>query len=139
MTVSENLSRRICRGLAVLAVIAAGLALRRFGYEIGLTFPVVKYGGSILWGSMVFLLVGILTGSTRIGFMALGALAIAMVVEFSRLYHTPVLDAFRLTTAGKLLLGRVFSHWNILAYAVGIAAAAVAEVRLFNRGRGSAA
>ena len=40
-----------------------------------------------------------------------------------RLYHTPWLDGFRLTTAGALLLGRVFSLWNMLAYAIGIAAA----------------
>ncbi|WJH39777.1 DUF2809 domain-containing protein [Aliirhizobium terrae] len=139
MIASGTFSKRIGRGLAALAVIAVGLLLRRFGYEIGLPFAVVKYGGSILWGSMVFLLVGMLTGSARIGLVALSALAIATAVEFSRLYHTPELDAFRLTTAGKLLLGRVFSLWNILAYATGIAGAAVVEARLFIRARGSAA
>jgi hypothetical protein len=36
------------------------------------------------------------------------------------LYHAPWLDEFRLTTAGALLLGRVFSLWNILAYMAGI-------------------
>jgi hypothetical protein len=48
-------------------------------------------------------------------------MVIAIVVEFSRLVHTPWLDAFRLTTAGALLLGRIFSLWNLVAYAVGIA------------------
>ena len=47
--------------------------------------------------------------------------AIAIVVECSRLVHAPWLDAFRLTTAGALLLGRIFSLWNLVAYAVGIA------------------
>ncbi|SFB42035.1 Protein of unknown function [Rhizobium sp. NFR07] len=139
MIARETFSKRIGRGLAVLAVIAAGLALRRFGYEIGLPFTMVKYGGSILWGSMVFLLVGMLTGSARIALVASGAMAIALAVELSRLYHTPELDAFRLTTAGKLLLGRVFSLWNILAYATGIAGAAVVEASLLNRARGSVA
>ncbi len=139
MAANANRSRRIGRGLSVLMVIAAGLALRRFGYDLGLPFPVVKYGGSILWGSMVFLLVGILAGSARIGLFIMLALAIAVTVEFSRLYQTPQLDAFRLTTAGKLLLGRVFSLWNILAYAIGIAGAAAAEIRLFTRARVSAA
>lgn len=125
-----RLSKRIGRGIAVLVVIAAGLALRRFGYDLGMQFLVVKYGGSILWGAMVFLLVGVLSGSARGGLVALIALAIAMTVEFSRLYHTPTLDTFRLTTAGKLLLGRVFSLWNILAYAAGIAGAALIELRL---------
>lgn len=131
-----RLSKRIGRAVAVLVVIAAGLALRRFGYDLGMPFSVVKYGGSILWGAMVFLLVGVLSGSARAGLVALIALAIAMTVEFSRLYHTPTLDTFRMTTAGKLLLGRVFSLWNILAYAAGIAGAAFIELR-FTRVRRS--
>jgi hypothetical protein len=36
------------------------------------------------------------------------------------LVHTPWLDAFRLTLAGALLLGRIFSPWDMLAYGVGI-------------------
>jgi hypothetical protein len=66
------------------------------------------------------------------------ALLLAVAVEFSRLYHTPEMDAFRLTFAGRLLLGRVFSLWNIVSYAVGISAAAALE-GLVIRVRGSAA
>jgi hypothetical protein len=36
------------------------------------------------------------------------------------LIHAPWLDAFRLTLPGALLLGRIFSLWNMLAYGVGI-------------------
>ncbi len=131
-----RLSKRIGRAIAVFFVIAAGLALRRFGYDFGMPFSVVKYGGSILWGAMVFLLVGVLSGAARGWLVVLIALAIAMTVEFSRLYHTPTLDTFRLTAAGKLLLGRVFSLWNILAYAAGISGAALIELR-FTRERQS--
>ena len=49
------------------------------------------------------------------------AAAIAILVELSRLVHTPSLDAFRLTTVGTLLLGRIFSLWNLAAYLIGIA------------------
>jgi hypothetical protein len=62
--------------------------------------------------------------------MAAIALAIAVSVEFSRLYQTPALDEFRLTLAGKLLLGRVFSLWNIVAYAAGIGLGMAIEMRL---------
>jgi hypothetical protein len=80
----------------------------------------VKYGGSLLWATTVFLLVGaLLPRLTRTQIAAIAA-AIAVVVELSRLVHTPWLDAFRLTTAGALLLGRIFSLWNIAAYGVGI-------------------
>jgi hypothetical protein len=54
--------------------------------------------------------------------MQLAAIAvlIAVVVEFSRLVHVPWLDAFRLTTAGALLLCRIFSLWNLVGYLIGI-------------------
>jgi hypothetical protein len=52
--------------------------------------------------------------------VALMSAAIAVCVELFRLVHAPWLDAFRLTMAGALLLGRIFSLWNLLAYSVGI-------------------
>ena len=107
-------------GLA-LVVIACGLSLRWYGLPLGLPAFVVKYGGSLLWATMVFLLVGVLLPQLSRAQIAAIAAAIAVAVEFSRLVHTPWLDAFRLTTAGALLLGRIFSPWNLLAYAVGIA------------------
>jgi predicted membrane protein len=82
---------------------------------------VVKYGGSLLWATMVFLLVGVLLPRLTRSQLAAIAMVIAIVIEFSRLVHTPWLDAFRLTTAGALLLGRIFSLWNLVAYTVGIA------------------
>lgn len=104
-------------------VIVLGLALRLLGYRIGLPFFIVKYGGSMLWGMMVFWLVGaVLAG--RDGRLLLAASAVlAIAVELIRLYHTPWLDAFRATFVGALLLGRIFSLWNILSYLIGIALA----------------
>jgi hypothetical protein len=123
-------SSRLRRLLAMVLVILAGLSLRRFGYDLGLSFFVVKYGGSVLWGAMVFFLVAFVLGFHSL-LMAGGlALVIAVSVEFSRLFHTPELDAFRLTLAGKLLLGRVFSLWNILAYAIGIGLGVAVEICL---------
>ncbi|ANL46429.1 hypothetical protein AMC87_CH01734 [Rhizobium phaseoli] len=115
--------RQAQRAAALLAVIVSGLMLRGFGYAAGLPFVVVKYGGSALWGAMVYLLVALFAARSRPAFLAFIALFLAISVELFRLYHTPWLDGFRLTTAGALLLGRVFSLWNMLAYAIGIAAA----------------
>ncbi|SFH94744.1 DUF2809 domain-containing protein [Bradyrhizobium sp. Gha] len=103
-----------------LVVIACGLSLRWYGFPLGLPAFLVKYGGSLLWATMVFLLVGLLLPRLTRSQLAVIAMAVAVVVEFSRLVHTPWLDAFRLTTAGALLLGRIFSLWNLAAYAVGI-------------------
>jgi hypothetical protein len=110
----------LTRGALALVVIACGLSLRWYGFPLGLPAFVVKYGGSLLWATMVFLLVGVLLPRLSRAQIAAIAMAIAVVVEFSRLVHTPWLDAFRLTTAGALLLGRIFSLWNLVAYAVGI-------------------
>ncbi len=110
----------MARACLCLSIIVCGLALRRFGPGLGLSFPVVKYGGSILWGAMVFFLVAISASRLSRPRIASMAATIAVGVELFRLVHAPWLDEFRLTTAGALLLGRVFSPLNMLAYGAGI-------------------
>jgi Protein of unknown function (DUF2809) len=103
-----------------LAIIVSGLGLRGFGLGLGLPAFFVKYGGSVLWGTMVFFLVAMAASNLSRQRIALISAAIAVGVELFRLVHAPWLDAFRLTTAGALLLGRIFSLWDMLAYGVGI-------------------
>jgi Protein of unknown function (DUF2809) len=116
----ERRTALIVRAGLCLGVIICGLALRRFGLGFGLPSSIVKYGGSVLWGTMVYFWVAIVARHwPRRPIAALSA-AIAIGVELFRLVHTPGLDAFRLTPAGALLLGRIFSPWDMLAYGVGI-------------------
>lgn len=103
-----SLTGRWARFAAALVVIGTGLALRTFGYDLGLSFFVVKYGGSVLWGAMLYLVIAALLNSGRTGVFAAAAGLIAVCVELSRLYHTPWLDMFRLTTTGALLAGPGF-------------------------------
>ena len=103
-----------------LSIIILGLALRGYGLGLGLPPFIVKYGGSLLWGTMVFLVVAIAGSNLSRRSIALISAAIAVCVELFRLVHAPWLDAFRLTLMGALLLGRIFSPWNMLAYGVGI-------------------
>jgi hypothetical protein len=112
-------SAAITRACLCLLIIVCGLALRRFGLGLGLPSALVKYGGSMLWGTMVFFLVAIAAPRQSRWRIALISALLAVCVELFRLVDTPWLD-FRLTTAGALLLGRVYSSWNMLAYAVGI-------------------
>jgi hypothetical protein len=117
----------IVRALLCLSIMAGGLALRGVGLNLGLPAFVVKYGGSLLWGTMVFFLVAIAAPSlTRWSVVTIAAV-IAVGVELFRLVHTPWLDSFRLTLAGALLLGRIFSAWDILACAIGIALGALLD------------
>ena len=119
--------RLITRAGLCLAIIISGLALRRFGLPLGVPAIIVKYGGSILWGAMVFFLVALATSGSSILRITVISAVIAVAVELFRLVHAPWLDDFRLTLAGALLLGRIFSLWNILAYGAGIGLAALLD------------
>jgi hypothetical protein len=109
------------------ATILAGLMLRLV--PMGLPFAVVKWGGSVLWAWMVYWLFAAALPLRRTAIVALVACGFAALVELSRLYHSPGLDWFRLTLAGKLLLGRVFSGWHFLVYWIAIAVVALIDSR----------
>jgi len=55
---------------------------------------------------------------------------VATGVEFFKLIHVPWLDAFRLTLPDILLLGRIFSGWDILVYWVAIGVGALLDARV---------
>lgn len=103
----------VCLAIAV-ALIPVGIAWRM----VPLHLPpfLYKYGGSVLWAAMVYWLVAALLPRLVPVRVAILAAVIAALVECSRLIHTPALDTFRLTLAGKLILGRFFSEKDIVAY-----------------------
>ena len=102
----------------VLATVMGGLAVR-FA-PLGLPSVLVKYGGSSLWALMVYWLVSTLLPSWRLPAVAVLTGVLATLVELVKLYHSPGLDAFRLTLPGVLLLGRFFSVWDIAVYWIAI-------------------
>lgn len=104
--------------MLVVATVAAGLTLRLVG--LGLPAAAVKYGGSVLWALMVYWIVSTIRPRWPLAHGVLASGAIAFGVELFKLYHAPMLDVFRLTLTGKLLLGRVFSLADLLAYIVAV-------------------
>jgi hypothetical protein len=102
--------------------VAAGLAIR-FA-PLGLPPFVVKYGGSALWALMVYWIVSALLPTWRLPAAVLFAGSVATAVECFKLYHSPAMDAFRHTLPGILLLGRIFSVWDIAVYWLAISAGA---------------
>jgi hypothetical protein len=126
MTASTGLSsvkspRRLISAAFVLVLIACGLLWRR--PELGLPASAAKYGGSILWGAMMFFVMATLMPGRDIRRVAMLAAIIAALVEASQLVHVTPLDQFRSTVIGALLLGRTFSWWDIASYWFGIAMA----------------
>jgi hypothetical protein len=118
----------------MLGTVALGLAVR-FA-PIGLPGHVVKYGGSMLWACEIYWVMSTLFRNTRIAWITVDAAALSAAIEFFKLYHAPRLDAFRLTIPGVLLLGRIFSWWDISAYWLALAAAALIDVAIRRRQSG---
>ncbi len=116
--------------LLILTVVG-GLVLRRV--PLGLPYVVVKFGGSMLWAAMVYWIFAAIRPAAASVSVAINAALFAAAVEFFKLYHARVLDAFRRTVAGALLLGRFFSWWDLAAYLAAIALAAAIDTRLIRR------
>jgi hypothetical protein len=112
----------------LLITIVAGLTVRLV--PLGLPAFVVKYAGSMLWAVMIYWIASTLLPSRRLLTVVLLSGALATAVEFFKLYHSPAMDAFRLTLPGILLLGRIFSVWDIVAYWIAIYAGATLDKRI---------
>lgn len=105
----------------VIGVIILGLLSR----ELSSWLP--KWIGSILWGTMVFFIMGFIFRDKTTRYTATIATVFSIGVEVAKLYHTLEIDAFRYTKVGGLLLGHVFSWNNILLYVIGISLGAMCE------------
>ena len=116
---------RLIYAALVLMVIAAGLLWRWPGLH--LPPALAKYGGSVLWGALVYASLRVVLPEAGVKTIAALAAALAAFVEFTQLLHWPWLDAFRGTPLGVLLLGRFFSWWDIASYWLGIAGAGAVD------------
>jgi len=100
--------------ILIIGVIILGL----FSRELSRWLP--NWIGSILWGTMVFFIMGFIFRDRTTRHIGLIASIFSIGVEAAKLYHTPEIDAFRYTTIGGLLLGHAFSWNNIFLYISGI-------------------
>jgi hypothetical protein len=112
----------------VLITIPIGIAWRTL--PLGLPWFFFKYGGSFLWAVALYWFVATLFSTLYPRALASIAALAALLIEFSRLVPQPAIDAFRLTLAGQLILGRYFSFKNIVAYLLAIALNALLDLRL---------
>ena len=110
-----------------LATIVVGLLVHWHGGALG---PVARdVFGDALWASMIVWWAGVSAPHSRLAVRSAVALAVCVVVEFSQLYHTPFLDVIRGTRVGHLVLGSGFDPRDLVAYAIGVAAAALLDSR----------
>jgi hypothetical protein len=89
--------------------------------------------GDALWAMMIYWWIGALAPSVRRDSRGLLAVAVCWGVEFSQLVQTPTLDAWRGTTLGQLVLGSGFDLRDLGAYALGVLAAWLLELKVHRR------
>jgi hypothetical protein len=114
----------IC-ALLLLITIPIGFAIRLL--PLGLPWFLYKYLGSLLWAAALYWFLAALLPKLRSRTIAALAITTATVLELTRLIPIAPVDAFRLTFAGKILLGRFFSIKNIVAYILAIVLAATLD------------
>jgi Protein of unknown function (DUF2809) len=111
--------------LILLLTIPIGLAVR-FA-PLHLPWFLYKYLGSVLWAVALYWFLATLLPKLHPRAVATLATLMATLLELSRLVPIAPIDAFRLTFAGKILLGRYFSVKNIFAYLLAIAITATLD------------
>lgn len=117
---------------ATVAVIALGLASRAFPQFVPAALG--KYPGDALWAMMIVFALGAIATRMRTWPLALIALLICFAVEFGQLVQTPWLVALRAHPLGHLVLGSAFGWIDLIAYAAGVAIAALVDAAaLFKR------
>ena len=117
-----------------MATIVVGLVVHWSG---GALPPRLRdFLGDALWAMMICWWIGAAVPDARLDRRSLVALAVCWVVELSQLIHTPMLDGWRQTTVGQLVLGSGFDPRDLGAYAMGVLAAWMLELKV-RRGRAS--
>jgi uncharacterized protein DUF2809 len=129
---------RLRLAFAALALLAIVLGL--VVSQLGTALPVMVRDvlGDALWALMITAWIGAALPRTSWRSRALAALLVCWTVELSQAYHAPLIDAWRGTTLGHLVLGTDFDARDLGAYAIGVAAAVAIELAARRRGASSA-
>jgi hypothetical protein len=127
---SRTIRLRLNYAALAIATIGVGLLVHFHGGAI----PAVARDmlGDALWAMMITWWLGALAPGAPAMTRAMSAYGVCAAVEVSQAFHTPALDAIRATTVGHLVLGSGFDPRDLLAYAIGVAGAALIE-RLVGR------
>lgn len=115
--------------VALALTIALGLLSRRYP----LPGILAQYTGDALYASAAFVGYALLLVRSPARTLALLAFVSCALVEFAQLLSWPWLMDLRSTAWGRLLLGSGFNWPDMLAYLVGVFAAAMVDRRLRRR------
>ncbi len=88
------------------------------------------YAGDALYAFMMYYAVCVIFIKKNIRIRAVTALLICYIIELSQIYQSEWINTIRQTVLGKLILGSGFLYSDLLAYFIGIAAAAIVDYLL---------
>jgi hypothetical protein len=111
------------RFLTLVLLIAASVALRRYGHAQGLSPFAIRMIAAALWAAALYFVVALLLRSRPLKQIFIVAVVLCAAIELSKLSHTPALDIFRLTPVGAWVLGRIFAWIHFAAYGAGLVGA----------------
>jgi hypothetical protein len=123
-----NNRRRTIYAQLTVATIALGLLSRHL--PTSLPTWIAKDPGDVLYATMIYWLARVCCPGVAKSRSAATSLAICVAIEFLKLWHAPWLDAFRVTTIGRLTLGVGFHVSNLVCYALGIGLALAIDARI---------
>jgi hypothetical protein len=123
--VPEASPRRLTYVALALSTIVVGLIVHVGGTMLPSAARDIL--GDALWAAMIGWWVGALAPRARPWTRYGAAYTICVLVELSQAYHTPALDALRANRLGQLVLGSGFDPRDFLAYALGVAGAALVD------------
>lgn len=114
--------------LTIITIIVALFLRKIWAY---LPFFINIWIGDYLWAVMMFWASMIVFLHFDRKKVTLALIVFCWFIEASQAFHTPVLDAFRDTTMGGLLLGHGFLWSDIVAYTAGVISAYFVDKRFF--------
>jgi len=119
MLITQSIQRnKVLSAVCILVIIVLGLASRKYNF----LFPEIlgKYPGDALWSLMVYWIWAFFKPAMSPTRIAIFTLITACLDEFSQLIQTPWLNVIRHTTWGHLVLGTMFSWYDIAFYVIGV-------------------
>lgn len=122
---------RIRYTILALITIGVGLLVHLQGNVLGTAAQDIT--GDALYAMMIAWWVGVLVPDARLPSRSAISFAICATIEFSQLWHAPLLEAARATHIGRLVLGSGFDARDLAAYAVGIMMAAIVEKQVLRK------
>ena len=120
-----RMKQKIIYSILIILTIGSGLLARHSKHW--LPDSVNLYLGDILYAIMMYFIVAFIAYKKAVSVKMIITVIICYCIEISQLYQSEWITSVRATLPGRLVLGSGFLWTDLLAYAVGAAAACMVD------------